>query len=414
MAETSARYLNRELSWLEFNQGVLDEAHDASVPVLERLKFLAISASNLDEFFMVRVGGLKLVEHQGNPPADPAGMTVREQLDAIAARVHRMAGDQYRSFLEELEPQLTQGGVRRLTASDLNERQKQAVDQFFGDEVASVLTPMAVDESLEFPLLPHQMLHVAVRLLPRDGESRSRFAIIPLGRSLSRFVTLPSDRGYCYILLEDVVAAQVERFFPGEGVVHCAPFRITRNADIAVRDDLVHDLLSEIEEVLDERKLGNCVRLEIAAHADAETVAFLRQALGVDEGQTYSLPGPLDLAGFMRLSDLQGFDNLKYEPWPPRISPDVDLGAGMFNAIAKRDILLLHPYDSFEPVVRLLEEAAEDPDVLAIKQTLYRTSRNSPIVAGCWKRAAERGKICHRGDRAARPFRRGAQHRVGP
>jgi polyphosphate kinase len=391
MAETSARYLNRELSWLEFNQGVLDEAHDASVPVLERLKFLAISASNLDEFFMVRVGGLKLVEHQGNPPADPAGMSVREQLDAIAARVQRMAGDQYRSLLEEIEPQLAQGGVRRLTASDLNERQRQAVDQFFGDEVASVLTPMAVDESLEFPLLPHQMLHVAVRLLPREGESRSRFAIIPLGRSLGRFVTLPSDRGYCYILLEDVVAAQVERFFPGEGVVHCAPFRITRNADIAVRDDLVHDLLSEIEEVLDERKLGNCVRLEIAAQADAETVAFLRQALAVDEGQIYALPGPLDLAGFMRLSDLQGFDNMKYEPWPPRISPDVDLGAGMFNAIARRDILLVHPYDSFEPVVRLLEEAAEDPDVLAIKQTLYRTSRNSPIVAAL-ERAAERGK----------------------
>ncbi len=364
------------------------------MPVLERLKFLAISASNSStSFSLVRVGGLKLVEQQENPPADPAGMTVREQLDAIAARVHRMAGDQYQLVqLEELEPQLTwQGGVRRLTASDLSERQKQAVDQFFSDEVASVLTPMAVDESLEFPLLPHQMLHVAVRLLPRDGESRSRFAIIPLGRSLSRFVTLPSDRGYCYILLEDVVAAQAERFFPGEGVVHCAPFRITRNADIAVRDDLVHDLLSEIEEVLDERKLGNCVRLEIAAEADAETVAFLRQALGIDEGQTYALPGPLDLAGFMRLSDLQGFDNLKYEPWPPRISPEVDLGAGMFNVIAKRDILLLHPYDSFEPVVRLLEEAAEDPDVLAIKQTLYRTSRNSPIVAAL-ERAAERGK----------------------
>jgi polyphosphate kinase len=391
MADTPSRYLNRELGWLEFNQGVLDEAHDASVPLLERLKFLAISASNLDEFFMVRVGGLKLVEHQENMPVDPAGMTVREQLDAIASRVHGMTGDQYRCFLEELEPQLAQAGVRRLSASDLNDRQKQVVDQFFNDEVASVLTPMAVDQGVEFPLLPHQMLHAAVRLSPREGATKSRFAIIPLGRSLGRFVTLPSDRGYCYILLEDIVAAEAEHFFPGEGVVHCAPFRITRNADIAVRDDLVHDLLSEIEEVLDERRLGSCVRLEIAAQADAETVAFLRQSLGVDEGEIYALPGPLDLAGFMRLSDLQGFDNLKYEPWPPRISPDVDLGAGMFNVIARRDILLLHPYDSFEPVVRLLEEAAEDPDVLAIKQTLYRTSRNSPIVAAL-ERAAERGK----------------------
>ncbi len=391
MADTPSRYLNRELSWLEFNQGVLDEAHDANVPVLERLKFLAISASNLDEFFMVRVGGLKLVEHQENPPADPAGMSVREQLDAIAARVHRMTGDQYRCFLEELEPQLAQAGMRRLAASELNDRQKQVVDQFFGDEVASVLTPMAIDESLDFPLLPHQLLHVAVRLAPRDGETQSRFAIIPIGRSLSRFVTLPSDRGYCYILLEDIVAAEAEQFFPGEGVVHSAPFRITRNADIAVRDDLVHNLLQEIEEVLDDRKLGNCVRLEVAAGADAETVAFLRRALGVDEAEIYALPGPLDLAGFMRLSDLQGFESLKYEPWPPRISPDVDLAAGMFNVLARRDVLLLHPYDSFEPVVRLLEEAAEDPDVLAIKQTLYRTSRNSPIVAAL-ERAAERGK----------------------
>src|SRR5580704_17213790 len=174
MADTPSRYLNRELSWLEFNQGVLDEAHDANVPVLEGLKFLAISASNLDEFFMVRVGGLKLVEHQENPPADPAGMTIREQLDAIAARVHGMTGDQYRCFLEELEPQLAQAGVRRLNASDLNERQKQVVDQFFSDEVASVMTPMAVDESSEFPLLSHQMLHMAVRLSPRDGETQSR------------------------------------------------------------------------------------------------------------------------------------------------------------------------------------------------------------------------------------------------
>ena len=391
MADPPSRYLNRELSWLEFNQGVLDEAHDASVPLLERLKFLAISASNLDEFFMVRVGGLKLVEHQENQPSDPAGMTVREQLDAIAARVHGMTADQYRCFLEELEPQLAQAGVRRLSVSELNDRQKQSVAQFFGDEVASVLTPMAIVESSEFPLLPHQMLHVVVRLAPSDEETRSRFAIIPLGRSLGRLVTLPSDRGYCYILLEDVVAAHVERFFPGERVLHCAPFRLTRNADITVRDDLVHDLLTEIEEVLDERRLGNCVRLEIAAQADVETVAFLRQALGVDEYEIYALPGPLDLAGLVRLSDLQGFENLKYESWPPRISPDVDLGAGMFNVIARRDILLLHPYDSFEPVVRLLEEAAEDPDVLAIKQTLYRTSRNSPIVAAL-ERAAERGK----------------------
>jgi polyphosphate kinase len=391
MADTaSPRYLNRELSWLEFNQGVLDEARDNGVPLLERLKFLAISASNLDEFFMVRVGGLKLVIKQEGPLADPSGMSAREQLEAVSRRVHRMSGDQYACFLD-LEPQLTQASVRRLRVTDLNDRQKQVAAQFFQEEIASVLTPMAVVAGPEFPLLGNQMLHVAVRLDPRPGETAMRFAIIPLGRSVGRFVTLPSERGYSFILLEDVVALHVGRFFPGESIAHCAAFRITRNADLSIRDDIAHDLLAEIEEVLDERKLGACVRLELSADADPQTVAFLQQALSVEEGDIYALPGPLDLAGFMRIADLDGFDNLKYEPWPPRISPDVDLGSGMFNVIARKDVLLIHPYESFEPVVRLIEEAADDPDVLAIKQTLYRTSRNSPIVAAL-ERAAGRGK----------------------
>ena len=391
MADTPpARYLNRELSWLEFNQGVLDEARDKSVPLLERLKFLAISASNLDEFFMVRVGGLKLVIKQNGPLADPSGMTAREQLEAVSRRVHRMSADQYACFLD-LEPQLAQAGVRLVRGADFSERQKQAAAQFFQDEIASVLTPMAVAPGPGFPLLGNQMLHVAVRLDPRPGETAMRFAIIPLGRSLGRLVTLPAERGSSFALLEEVVALHVGRFFPGESLAHSAAFRITRNADLSIRDDIAHDLMAEIEEILDERKLGDCVRLEVSADADPQTVDFLRQALNVEDGDIYSLPGPLELGGLMRIADLDGFDNLKYEPWPPRISPDVDLGAGMFNMIARKDILLIHPYESFEPVVRLIEEAADDPDVLAIKQTLYRTSRNSPIVAAL-ERAAGRGK----------------------
>ena len=391
MPETDSRYLNRELSWLEFNQGVLDEARDESVPLLERLKFLAISANNLDEFFMIRIGGLKLVLRREQTVLDPSGMTTLEQLEAVSRRVHKMTADQYECFLSQLEPQLTQAGVRRLRVADLNDWQTDVVGQLFQDEIASVLTPMAVVAGPEFPLLSNQMLYVAVRLEPRPEEKQMRFAIIPLGRSLGRVVTLPSDRGYSYILLEDVVAAAHRTVLPGESVAHCATFRITRNADVGVRDDFAIDLMAEIEELLDDRKLGDCVRLEISAEADAQTVAFLREALAVEEGDIYAVPGPLDLAGFMRLSDLQGFENLKYEPWPPRISPDVDLAAGMFNVLSRKDVLLIHPYDSFEPVVRLVEEAAEDPDVLAIKQTLYRTSRNSPIVAAL-ERAAERGK----------------------
>lgn len=389
-AAATARYINRELSWLEFNQGVLDEARDPTVPLLERLKFLAISASNLDEFFMVRVGGLKLVIKQESPLADPSGMSARDQLEAVSRRVHRMSADQYTCFLD-LEPQLAQAGVRRLRPVELTERQKQFAAQFFQDEIASVLTPMAVATGPAFPLLGNQMLHVAVRLAPAPGETAMRFAIIPLGRSLGRFVTLPSERGSSLLLLEDVIAMHVDRFFPGESVAHCAAFRITRNADLSIRDDIAHDLMAEIEEILDERKLGDCVRLELSGDADPQTVAFLSQALGVEDSDIYALPGPLDLAAFMRIADLDGFDNLKYEAWPPRISPDVDLGAGMFNIIARKDLLLIHPYESFEPVVRLIEEAADDPDVLAIKQTLYRTSRNSPIVAAL-ERAASRGK----------------------
>src|SRR5579863_2589407 len=231
MADTPSRYLNRELSWLEFNQGVLDEARDATVPLLERLKFLAICANNLDEFFMVRVGGLKIVISQDGATADPAGMTAREQLEAVRQRVHQMTAELYACFLD-LEPQLGQAGARRVSASNLTDRQQQAAAQFFQDEIASVVTPMAVVAGPEFPLLANQMLHVAVRLGPRPGETENRFAIIPLGRALGRFVTLPSDRAYSFILLEDILAAHVARFFPGETVAHCSTFRITRNADL--------------------------------------------------------------------------------------------------------------------------------------------------------------------------------------
>ncbi|MEX1095265.1 MAG: polyphosphate kinase 1 [Planctomycetales bacterium] len=218
-----------------------------------------------------------------------------------------------------------------------------------------------------------------------------RFAVIAFGRSASRFVTLPSDGGYVYMLLEDVVAAFVERFFPGEPIVECVPFRITRNADLALREDQAADLLEEMEEVLDARKQGSCVRLEIADRVTTGTLAFLRETLGVEDRQIYPLPGPLDLAAFMQLTELKGFDDLKYEPWPPRPSPDIDPAAAMFDVIARRDVLLYHPYESFDPVVRWIDEAADDPDVLAIKQTLYRTSRNSPMVEAL-ARAAEKGK----------------------
>ncbi|MFO0869799.1 MAG: polyphosphate kinase 1 [Pirellulales bacterium] len=403
MKNVSGKYLNRELSWLEFNQRVLEEALDVGLPLLERLKFLAITASNLDEFFMVRVGGLQLLVDGGKSATDPAGLTATEQLAAVNERTRQMVADQYACFNDQLEPALIEAGIRRLLPGRLSERQRSLLEQVFESEVYPVFTPQAVTVE-HFPLLVGCTLNVCVRLGPAaGGGSRSgggqdegagtgpRFAVIPFGRAATRFLTLHSDRGYAFMLLEDAVRILVERFFPGEPVVECVPFRITRNADIGVRDDLAADLLAGMQELLTARRQGDCVRLELAAEASPEMRAFLREALQIDEADVFAIAGPLDLAAFLQLAELKGFDALRYETWSPQPSPDVDPRTSLFEILSRRDLLLCHPYESFEPVVRLVEEAAEDPDVLAIKQILYRTSRNSPIVAAL-ARAARRGK----------------------
>jgi polyphosphate kinase len=385
------KFLNRELSWLEFNQRVLDEACTEDNPLLERLKFLAITASNLDEFFMVRVGGLRLLTRRGVTAPDAAGLTPHDQLAAIGARTHQMTADQYACFAS-LEAQLAAAGIRRVLPSEWNERQAKAVEQLFDQEIFAILTPMAVRPGEEFPHLVNQTLNVAVQLAPAPEAPESpRFAVIPIGKALPRIYTVGAERGYAYVLLEEIVERNLQRFFPGETVVQSAVFRITRNADFTLRDDLASDLVSGMEEILSARKYGECVRLEIAASAGGELLAFLKQALSVRDDDLYAMPGPLDLTAWMQLGELPGYDALKNEPWPPQRSPLIDPTGSMFEVIAQRDILLYHPYESFEPVVRLVEEAASDPDVLAIKQILYRTSRKSPIVAAL-ARAAQRGK----------------------
>ncbi|MBC7854255.1 MAG: polyphosphate kinase 1 [Pirellulaceae bacterium] len=385
------RFFNRELSWLEFNQRVLDEARDESIPGLERLKFLAISGSNLDEFFMVRVGGLRVLIEQKMTKPDPSGMTPAEQLTAVTARVRQMVAEQYLCFSKELEPLLAEAGIKRLGAKELSERQRKAVEQVFENEIFSTLTPLAVAAPENFPLLPNLSLSVAVQLKPAADSGDPRFAIIPLGRTLSRLLTVGSDRGYAYILLEDVIGLFLDRFFPGEEIVAHVPFRITRNADFTLRDDLAPDLLAGMKGILSARKHGDCVRLEVGMPIAKELLAFLQKSLEVEDQDIYEVPGPLELAVFMPLTDRPGFDALKYEPWPPQPSPEAEPGVSMFGVLARQDLLLYHPYQSFEPVLRLIEQAATDPDVLAIKQILYRTSRASPIVAALAK-AAQNGK----------------------
>lgn len=387
-----AKYINRELSWLEFNQRVLDEAACAENPPLERLKFLAITGSNLDEFFMVRVGGLQQLAEGRTGAPDPAGMTPDEQLAAISERTHRMARDQY-ALLGEIEELLAEAGFKRLRPADLVERQARHLEEVFSTEVYGVLTPIAVPADEPFPPMPGLALNVCVRLEPdpQDAAKRPRFAVIPFGRTAPRFITLPAEGGYHYLPLEEAVRVHAERFFPGEKIAECVPFRITLNADLSLREDQAEDLLSHMREVLLARKASDCARLEVAAEASEETLRFLASKLEVEEQDVYRQPGPLDLSAYFRLADVRGFDKLRNEPWPPQPSPQIEPSAGMFETLSREDVLLYHPYESFEPVVRLVEQAAADPDVLAIKQTLYRTSRESPIVAAL-ARAAENGK----------------------
>ncbi|MDF1746030.1 MAG: polyphosphate kinase 1 [Gimesia sp.] len=393
MAAKASKYLNRELSWLEFNQRVLDEAHDTSIPLLERLKFLAITSSNLDEFFMVRVGGLHLLQTSGNTTADPSGMTPGNTLNAISLRAHQMMVDQYQCLLDEIEPALAEVGFHRAKPQELSDSQRRIVEHVFRDEIYPVFTPMAVTPEMDFPYLLNQTLNMIVRLAPdeKSENSENRFAIIPFGRSEFRFITLPSEGGYQYLPMEDVVSLFIENYFQGENVLESIPFRVTKNADVSLQDEFASDLLHQMEDMLDQRKKGDCIRLEVAENVSVETLEFLERGLDVLDENVYRIPGPLDLTAFMRLTDISGFDAQKAKTWPPQPSPDVDPGITMFENVSRQDILLCHPYESFEPIVRLIEEAAVDPDVLAIKQILYRTSKNSPIVAALI-RASEQGK----------------------
>jgi len=425
------RFFNRELSWLEFNQRVLDEARDTALPLLERLKFLAITASNLDEFSMVRVGSLQFVVAEGDARPDPAGMTPAEQLAAVGERMRRFVREQYETFLDDLEPALATAGLKRVRPQSLTERQAKHVQTLFEQEIFPVLTPLAIGVSStetaapaatrkkaarkkaadvpaapgitdmpvffpdadvpSFPLLSNQSLNLCVRLAPAANSELPRFAIIPFGRNRQRFISLPSDSGYSYILLEEVVTRFLDRLFPGEAIAECVAFRITRNADLELQEDQASDLLSQMQEIVNARRQSACVRLELEDRASPAVREFLKSALDVTDDWLFAIPGPLDLAAFFRLTDSQGFDALRYESWAPVGSPQIDPAESLFTAIARRDILLYHPYESFDPVVRLVETAADDPDVLAIKQTLYRTSARSPIIAAL-KRAAQKGK----------------------
>lgn len=384
-------YVNRELSWLEFNQRVLNEALREDVPLLERVKFLAITASNLDEFFQVRVGGLMLMRRRGRKAPDPSGMTPVQQIAAIRRRVQRMLADQASLLTGVLLPALESKGIVLLKMNELSATQADQAATHFHSSVGPLLTPLAVDLDGEPPHIPGLQLTVACKLIDEE-TSAERYALIPIPDSLGRRVAVDTeDETTAFVLIEDLVAAHCGDLFPGEKLAATGWFRLTRNGDITVQDDDGVDLADEMEDVLAARKLADTVRLELPIPLSRDLSKMIERVCSATTNEIYRLAAPLGMSGFMDLAFIPGYDKLRDPDWPAQSSPEILPTESMFEAISRRDILLHHPYESFEPIIRLLDEAADDPDVLSIKQVLYRTAKNSRIIDALI-RAAENGK----------------------
>lgn len=384
-------YLNRELSWVEFNQRVLNEALRSELPLLERVKFLAITASNLDEFFQVRVGGLMALRRSGVKKPDASGLTPSRNLSALRQRILRMTTDQYQLWNETLVPALAQCSIRLLDGADLTVEQSAQAAALFEDMIFPLLTPLAVDPDEPPPLVPALQVIVACRL--RDPETNStRHALIPIPDTLQRRIPISSAMGgLSFLLIEELVSLHAGLLFPGETVSATTVFRVTRNGDIAVQDEDSTDLADEMEDVLTARKFSDTVRLELRSDAPQDLARMIQSVTAASPQEVYRVDGPPGLASFMELAFLPDHDHLRDADWPGRASPDIAPGVSMFDTIAAHDVMLFHPYESFDPVLRLIEEAAVDPDVLAIKQVLYRTARKSRIIDALIT-AAQNGK----------------------
>jgi polyphosphate kinase len=389
---STEKYINRELSWLDFNERVLTLAEDPFTPLLERAKFLAIFAANLDEFYMVRVAGLKRQQAAGLTSRSPDGSTPTEQLDRIASKVVPMVERHARLFSDEMMPGLGKDGIEMLRWGELEDDQRTELEELFTKQIFPVLTPLAVDPAHPFPYVSNLSLNLAV-LVSDPSDERARFARVKVPPLLPRFVAL-SDEG-TFVPLEDVIAANLGKLFPGKEVVEHHAFRVTRNADLEVDDDGAEDLLEALEEELRKRRFSPAVRLEVESSMPKHVLDLLMRELQIDDPDVHSLPGPLDLTSLWELYGLKKPD-LKDDPFPPVTHPALVTGddtlPNMFDVLKNQDVLIHHPYDSFTTSVQhFIEQAAADPSVLAIKQTLYRTSGESPIVDALIE-AAEYGK----------------------
>ena len=409
-------FYNRELSWLLFNRRVLEEAKDSSLPLFDRLKFLSITSSNLDEFFMIRVASLKDMVQVKYNKKDISGMTPAEQLAAINERTHLFVKDQYDIFNRSLIPALEKEGVHVLSHyENLSEKQSKYVDRYFTDEVYPVLTPMAVDSSRPFPLIRNKTLNIgAILRMKKDkaagGQFRdlylshgnkkkgadsndTDFATVQVPSVLPRFGEIPSEQKgeKTFILLEQIIEKNIGKLFVNYEIESVFPYRIMRNADLSIEEDEAADLLIEIERQLKKRQWGQAIRLEVEDGMDKRLLKKLRQELKIKEEDIFKINGPLDLTFLMKLSGLEGYDKLRTPKYTPQPAKWLNGEDHLFDQIRDHDVLLHHPYETFDPVVDFVKQASKDPNVLAIKQTLYRVSSHSPIIASL-AAAAENGK----------------------
>ena len=396
-------YENRELSWLKFDARVLNEAKDKSIPLIERLKFVSITSSNLDEFFMVRVASLKDMVHADYRKRDIAGMTASEQLDRINTATRKLVESQYNTYNRSLVPLMAANGIHIIEKyEELTAEQAAYVDRYFEEDVYPVLTPMAVDASRPFPLIRNKTLNIAALLSSKKDEKHKdavEFATVQVPGVLPRLVPIPADtsensgevEGRTFILLEQIIEKNIDKLFLNYHVLCAHPYRVMRNADLPIDEDEAADLLKEIQKQLKKRQWGEVIRLEVEASVDKKLLRFLKDELKVAEEDIFQISGPIDLTFLMKMYGLSGCDVLRYEPYKPQRVPEIEPGEDIFEAIRGGDILLHHPYETFDPVVDFIRQAASDPDVLAIKQTLYRVSGNSPIIASL-AQAAENGK----------------------
>ena len=412
--EKKEYFVNRELSWLKFDERVLSEVRDKNLPLFDRLKFLSITASNLDEFFMVRVASLKDQVHAGYNKTDISGMTAKEQLKEISARTHELVHVQYNTLNRSLLPALEKAGMHLVAAhEDLTEQQKMFVDRYFEDNVYPVLTPMAMDSSRPFPLIRNKTLNIGALISKKNREeekdkkgkndkndknskteeSELLFATVQVPSVLPRVVQIPSkkDGDTTVILLEEIIERNIEKLFLSYDVVCAHPYRIMRNADLTIDEDEAEDLLVEIQRQLKKRQWGEVIRLEVEDKADERLLKILKMEFDIKDADIFAINGPLDLTMLMKVYGAEGFDKYKTSQYQPAPVPEFQNDKDIFQVIREGDVFLHHPYMSFDPVVNFVRQAAKDPDVLAIKQTLYRVSGNSPIIAAL-AQAAENGK----------------------